>query len=136
MTWGVGVRYARLGISVAFTPYKADVTATEDITIVLGNSIFSAYLAAMDVYFGLSEYVTIGVERTLLAVAPKIVALTACEYITHHMAVIHLHCRLTSLIYAQKFSDRVRRTTWFHRTTSDSGNFTTTIYAVTNITVP
>ena len=113
-----------------------DVTATKHITITVGNTLFGAYLTAMDMYLGLAKHIAVGIKCTVLSITINIVTLTTAEHITQNMAIIHLYLRLTGLIKARQGAYGVGSTAGFNGTSSYGGNLTATMYAVADNTVP
>ena len=119
---------------ITLTIHIANITATEYVTVAIGNTCSRTYLTAMDMHFRLSEHVTIGIEFVSLTIFQFIVSLTATEHVTMHMAVVHLD------ICASMLPDNVLLTLSTCRllsgSTSYGGNLTTAEETVTDITAP
>ena len=113
-----------------------DIATAEHVTIACGQTLVGTHFTTMDVYLRLSEYVTVHVERTLLAVAKEVIAFTTTKHIMHHMAVVHLYHGLTSLVEAFQGTYRIGGTTGFDGTTADGGNLTTTVHTIADGSVP
>ena len=115
---------------------KTDITATEHVAVTLSQAIVCSNLTTMNVYLGLSEYVTVHVERTLLTIAKGVVALTTTKDITEHMTVEHLDVGLTGLIDTSQRTNGVRRTASINGTATNGGNLTAADEAVAYQSVP
>ena len=113
-----------------------DIAATEYVAVAVGKSFIGTYLTTVDMHLGLTKHIAVGVERTRLTVAIDIVALATTEHIALHVAVEHLDMGLTGLIEACQSADGIAGATRRDSTTTDGSNLTTTMYTVTNDTVP
>ena len=115
------------GVEIAPAIDIADVAAAEDVAIAVGHTVMGAHLAAVDVNLGLSEHVAVGVERTLLAIAPDVVALAAAEDVASDVAVVHLDERLAGMVDGRHFTHGIFL---FGRTASDGGNLAAAMHTV------
>ena len=86
----------------------------------------------MNIYFGLSEDITVGVELTTLT--KVVVATTAAEYIAVYKTFVQFHTGMSGLINTLQGSYRVLFTRGNDNATSDGSNLTTTKEGVAHMT--
>ena len=114
-------------------PHKADVAATEDVAVALFHTILGAHFAAVNLHLGLSEHITVGVERTLLAVAPDVVALATAEDVAAHVAVVHRDVGLAGFVDGRQLA---HRPILFGSTAANGGYLAAAVHAVAHRAAP
>ena len=121
-------------IEIAFivfvgTIYITDIATTEDVTILTRQLLRGTYRTTMYMHLCLSEYITVGIERT--TVTQVVVASTTTKDIAVYLAVEHINACPTSLVDTLQGTDTVVLSGSLDDTTSDSGNLTASEEGVT-----
>ena len=78
------------------TIHITDITAAEDVANAIRQFGLVANLTTVDVYLGLTEHITVTVERTVLV--QIVVASAAAKHVVMHMAAKHLDHRLAGSV--------------------------------------
>ena len=122
-------------IEIAFivfvgTIYITDIATTEDVTILTRQFLRGTYRTTMYMHLCLSEYITIGIERT--TVTQVVIASTTTKDIAVYLAVEHINACPTSLVDTLQGTDTVVLSGSLDDTTSDGSNLTTTKECITN----
>ena len=136
------VRRTRILLSQSSSTFDArtiditDITAAKHVAVTICKALLGANLTTMDMYLRLSEDIAVSIEAMNTTVTQDVVALTATEDVTLHMAVKHFNMCLTRLVDGFQFTVLVVLTALLGLTTSDGGNLTATEDAVTDQTAP
>ena len=95
-------------MSIGTAIYITDIATTEHVTVLLGNTLYRTYLSSVNIHFGLTKHITIGIEFVTQTVFQLVIALTTTEHVAEHKAVEHLDMCLTILIDLVQITDNTR----------------------------